>query len=247
MTTIIIGGSSGLGRAIAEQAAQQGKDIIISARDSVELNAVAQDLRLRFDTVCHVIPFDINAEDAALNGFVETCSKLLNDTIEIFICVGLASESDDFLNLDGIEIQRLCATNFIQVAKLLLLFIKSNLETAVKKSATVISSIAAPIPRSRNIIYAASKTALESFCRSLQHATQESGWHIAICRLGYVDTAMSFGQKLLLPVASPQVAAKAIMAGVKSHKRLFYVPRFWRLIVFLLTLMPWCIFKKLKF
>jgi short-subunit dehydrogenase len=256
MTSIIIGASSGLGRALAEEIAKQASHakttnttIIISARAEEDLAAVARSINLKYNVNCIVFPLDLAADDEALISYVKSIYSASNDHLDLYICAGQINEHDNFLELTPTILEQMVKMNFLQLAKLLLLFIQHQTSNLHKNKATIISSIAAPTPRRRNIAYTAAKKALESFCQSWQHAGPENtNWHIALCRLGYVDTAMNFGQKVLFPVASKESAAKNIIHIHKNtHQRLYYTPNFWFLIVSALRLTPWCIYKRLKF
>jgi NAD(P)-dependent dehydrogenase (short-subunit alcohol dehydrogenase family) len=60
------------------------------------------------------------------------------------------------------------------------------------------SSIAAA-PRGRNVVYGAAKAALEHYGRSLQHRLAGGPVRVQVYALGYVDTAMSAGQRSCSP------------------------------------------------
>ncbi len=59
---LITGGSSGLGRALAESFAQAGADVVVSARSAEVLESVAVQLR-RFGTRVMAIPADVTQQD----------------------------------------------------------------------------------------------------------------------------------------------------------------------------------------
>ena len=109
------------------------------------------------------------------------------------------------------------------------------------------TTIAAAAPRGKNAAYAAAKKALEFYCRALQHHFDGSRIRIQICAPGYVDTGMSFGLKLRLPVSSPEEIARFAINMTGQATRFSYCPRFWFWVTMLLKLLPWAIFKRLRF
>lgn len=64
---VVIGGSKGMGRAVAETAAQAGASVVVAARGRAELDAVARSI----GDAASAIPLDI-LDEAAVAGFFET-------------------------------------------------------------------------------------------------------------------------------------------------------------------------------
>ena len=91
------------------------------------------------------------------------------------------------------------------------------------------------------------KAALETYAKALRITLEPRGVRVFVVALGYVDTALSFGMRLLFPVADPAaVAAFVVRQGLrKSGKRHF--PAFWWGITTVLRLLPWFIYRRLSF
>jgi decaprenylphospho-beta-D-erythro-pentofuranosid-2-ulose 2-reductase len=109
------------------------------------------------------------------------------------------------------------------------------------------SSIAAAAPRGRNVVYGAAKAALEHYGRSLQHRLAGGPVRVQVYALGYVDTAMSAGQRLLLPRVDPNRIARTVADALGDDRRFTYLPRYWRAITFGLRHLPWPIYRRLNF
>lgn len=62
---------------------------------------------------------------------------------------------------------------------------------------------------------------------------------------GFVDTRMMVGKDSPLTV-SPEAAARDIYEGIKHRKDTVYVPWFWRIVMFVIDIIPERLFKKLK-
>jgi short-subunit dehydrogenase len=60
---------------------------------------------------------------------------------------------------------------------------------------------------------------------------------------GFVDTRMAAGNKFW--IASPQKAARQIVSAIRRRKRRVYVTRRWRLIAWLLQVVPDAVYAKL--
>ncbi len=109
------------------------------------------------------------------------------------------------------------------------------------------SSIAASVPRRRNMAYASAKAGLETYLRSLRHYFSGTKVIVQVFALGYVDTAMSFGQRLLFPRVSPQSVARRVLRTMGSDIGVVFYPRYWRCITALLRLLPWPLYRRLRF
>ncbi len=98
-----------------------------------------------------------------------------------------------------------------------------------------------------NIAYSSAKIALENYMLGFKHYYSETDLNFQIYRVGYMDTQMSFGKKLLFPVASVQNVSEYIISNRLKKKSLWYYPKFWTFVALILKLLPWFIYKKLKF
>ena len=109
-------------------------------------------------------------------------------------------------------------------------------------------SVAAARGRGRNVVYAASKRALESYFESLRHLGDARGLRVFFYVLGYMDTALAFGKKLPFPVADPAVVADRVVrdlrrgAGGARH-----LPGWWAPIGLVIRCLPWAVFRRMRF
>lgn len=239
---LIIGASSGVGRALGVELGKLGCSVTLAARDERDLTAIAQHVQLTSDVQAKPLLLDLEK------------SQDLNyqDFDAVFVTAGLSVSEDDINSLKPEQVnllfQRLVNINMSGPSQILLQSFLSFKPRAAKTYIGVCSTIAAPVPRSRNLIYAAAKNGLESMVRSLQHAAAGSGVTVQFFRLGYVDSSLSYGQKLLFPALSPeQVARKMIETSLKPTKRMVYAPFYWRFIILALKALPWAMYTKLRF
>jgi short-subunit dehydrogenase len=241
---VIIGASSGLGRALATTLAAQGIDLIVAARTERDLQALANDLAIRYKVAVKVLPVDSGKLDEARGkDFVEQCFQTFADIRQVYITAAMIH--DDDVGEESIQVlKQMQEVNFLGLSYLVVPFAKRLSST--ESNITVISSIATIRPRSRNVAYAASKIALEYYVRGLQHLYADKPIRLQIYRMGYMQTAMTAGKKLALPVADPHQVATYLFAHRRSSFRLRYYPRFWALVALILPLLPWAVYKKLK-
>ena len=94
MTYLLIGASSGLGRALADKLAKEKKNLIIVSRDDRDLTAMKSDLEIKYYIKVEKIALDFSSLE-------ELNHKLLKKNIfqnlnGILFPVGLLHEKDNF-------------------------------------------------------------------------------------------------------------------------------------------------------
>ena len=244
-SAVVIGASAGVGRALADALASRGYDLVLAARSRRDLTAVAQDIETRHGVRAYALELDLLAADTELDAWFRECGRVLPAPDAVLITVGDVDDDDDGVS-DHALTDRLVAVNFTGVARVARRFAQ-DFEARDHGTLVFFSSIAASTPRRRNVAYAAAKSALESYARSLQHRFAASAVRVQVYRLGYVDTAMTRGRRLLFPVARASRVADIVVDGLSQPRRFRYVPGYWAVIVFVLEHLPWPIYRRLEF
>jgi decaprenylphospho-beta-D-erythro-pentofuranosid-2-ulose 2-reductase len=242
---VVVGGSSGVGRALVSQLSTRGDAVLAVAREGRDLAALQSDCLVRLDAHVRIVPADLAAPNFDVAAFVRRCVDELGHVSHVFMPLGMIHAED--CGLPSAEVlESLAVVNYLRPAQLLGAFCQ-YFSTIGQGNAMVFTSIAADAPRGRNAAYASAKKGLEFYCRALQHHFAETKISIQICALGYVDTTMSFGAKLLFPAASPEEVAQFALRLSRTSRRFSYFPRFWLPIIMLLKALPWSLYKKLRF
>jgi decaprenylphospho-beta-D-erythro-pentofuranosid-2-ulose 2-reductase len=241
----VVGSSAGVGRALCEELVRSGYDLVVSARHADDLDALAADLSLRHSAAVTPIPVDLCWPADHLVHHVEDCFAALGDVDAVLVTAGAVSDRDDGTAPPEVAIT-LVKTNFLGVATLATAFVE-RFEAQGRGTIVLFSSVAAAAPRGRNVVYGAAKAALEHYGRSLQHRLAGRNVRVQIYALGYVDTAMAAGRRLLLPAADPHRIARTVVRSLERNRRFSYLPRYWRAVVFALRCLPWPIYRRLSF
>ncbi|MBQ0823539.1 SDR family NAD(P)-dependent oxidoreductase [Microvirga sp. HBU67558] len=244
MTAVILGATAGVGRALGRELARRGVDVLLIARDEQSLQAEAAHLRLMYGIRASIVVADGMRPQELDARLSEACSHL--DTIDALLCPIGASRSDDDGSQPLQETQSLIDTNFTAVVVATDVVLPAMIQA---KRGTIVgfSSIAATRGRSANVVYSASKRALESYFESMRHRLVDSGVRTTIYRLGYVATQQSYGKALLLPIATPEAVARTICDHLQKREGCITYPPFWLPIIRIIRVLPWPIFKKMKF
>lgn len=234
-----------MGRALVNRLCMSGDSVLAISRDRKDLEAIRGDCLVRYGATVHILAADVAEPGFDPQELVARCIAVLGTVSNVFLPIGSVHEKDLDVPPAGV-LESLTDVNYLRPAQLIGAFCEYFV-SAGQGRIMVFSSIAAAAPRSSNAAYASAKAALEFYCRALQHRFADSQIQIQICALGYVDTSMSFGRKLLFPVATAaEVASFALMMS-RKRTRFFYYPRFWRVVVTILKMTPWPIYKRLRF
>ncbi|HET9031399.1 MAG TPA: SDR family NAD(P)-dependent oxidoreductase [Dokdonella sp.] len=242
MTAIVVGASSGLGRALSLELARTGQALLLIASDARDLEALACDLRLRFKAVVETLAMDL-AATADPGGCVLQALAALPPPSALLLAVGM-SRSDDDGSLPVAAIGQLLAINLHAPLAIAHALLPGLLET--KGSIVGFGSIAAARGRSRNIVYAAAKRGLETFFESLRHRHSPVSLHVQFYRLGFLRSNLTYGMKLPLPAAEPDAVARKVVSRLARGSFDRYEPRWWGVIALLIRSLPWFAFRKMK-
>jgi short-subunit dehydrogenase len=241
---MILGATSSIARAVADQLAREGHPLYLAGRDLPELWRVASDLQIRHGVEVNVGVFD--ADDPSLHAaFIENAivrTKGLGGAVVAFGHLGDQTETEQTPQLAQATIMR----NF-SAAVSVLLHIANHLEESRTGFIVAISSVAGDRGRYTNYIYGSAKAGLSTFMQGLRSRLQKVGIPVLTVKPGFVDTAMTFGKEGMRKVATPELVGKRIVQAIKQRKDVVYVPGMWRWIMLVIKLVPEKMFKKLKF
>lgn len=227
---IIVGASSGIGAALARTLAANGYSLGLAARRTELLHELSNSL----PTHSLVRQIDISNTNEAMQQFHAVANEL-GDISLVIISSGIGHENQE---LAWALEEETIATNVMGFAAIANaateLFVRQGSGTLVG-----ISSIAAIRGNGGAPAYGASKAFVSNYLASLRHkfAKLRSPVVILDVQPGFVDTAMAKGEGLFW-VASPEKAAGQIVSAINRRKTHVYVTRRWRLIAWVLRLMP---------
>lgn len=183
----ITGASSGIGEAVALALAQQGAQLILSARRADELQRVATQTGLSASDLL-VLPMDMT-DTAGMAAHVETVRQRFGRIDYVFQNAGITQRSP-VADTDLSVYQRLMDVNFFGVVALT----KAVLPLMLAQGSghfVVTSSVAGKIGTKQRSGYCASKHALHGFFDALRAETHDSGLRVTLVCPGYIRTPIS--------------------------------------------------------
>ena len=233
---LVVGASSGIGAAVAQQLVADGYRVALVARRQAELYALCQQLNAGTDEpVAHAYTHDVRAYDQAPDVFSRIASDLSPLDLIIY-AAGMMTTGTTGAEFQGER--DMIETNVIGAMRWLGLG-ADYLQQQGKGTLVAISSVAGDRGRPGNGAYMASKAALSSYLDSLRFRLSSQGVRVVTVKPGYVATPMTAGRKLPKPLTlSPEVAARRIVRASESGRSVAYVPGYWRPIMWLVRHLP---------
>jgi short-subunit dehydrogenase len=235
-TAIIIGGSSGIGRALAVDLSRDGYRVGVVARRIDLLNQLQADLT----GPCVIKQVDVSQPDLAMP-IVRQLIEELGDVDLFIVSAGTGFENGPLAwepERDTIAVNVLGFAAMVNVAV-------AHLEARGSGHLVGISSLAALRGSRVAPAYSASKAFVSNYLQGVRYRVNKLKLPIAVTdvQAGFVDTPMAAGNRFWL--ASPQTAARQIVSAVRRKKSRVYVTRRWRLIAWLLRVVPDALYSKL--
>jgi short-subunit dehydrogenase len=227
---IVIGASSGIGRALAKVLAQNGYEVGLAARRLPLLVSLQQEI----GSQATIKQMDICDTERAIALFSELIQELGG------VDLAVISAGTGFLNPDlewSLEKRTIDVnvSGFTALADAAIqYFIKMGRGHLVG-----ISSLAALRGNDQAPAYNASKAYLSNYLQGLRYKVARLGLPITITDIqpGFVDTPMAQGPGLFW-VASTEKAARQIYEAIRRKRKQAYITRRWRLFAWFLKLAP---------
>jgi short-subunit dehydrogenase len=234
---IVIGATGGIGKSITEILIQNGYAVGVTGR-RVDMLQLLKEKNPNKIFYCEMDVQDVSAVEKICNELVHQLGGL--DLFIISAGIGDENKSLDF----SIE-NNIIKTNvqgFTCVSNWAMNYFKKQGHGHLVN----ISSIAGLIGNGEAPSYNATKAYQINYLEGLRlHAYKSSvDIHVTDVRPGFVDTDMAKGEGLFW-VAPVEKAAQQIFAAIKRKRKVVYITKRWRMIGFLLKIMPYSILKKL--
>lgn len=177
---LVTGASSGIGKAVAQECAKCGAQLVLTARNEERLKATLDSLEGEGHTM---VIADLTNQDelVALVGQLEPVDGVV-------LCAGINDKSIiKFLNQEHVD--KMLATNFISPVYLSQMLTKKK---KLNKEASIvfISSISAFYPSVSNAMYASSKAALSQFAKVLALELMPQKIRVNCIEPAFVETSM---------------------------------------------------------
>jgi decaprenylphospho-beta-D-erythro-pentofuranosid-2-ulose 2-reductase len=239
---LIVGATSAIAEACARLFAQSGDHLFLVARKKAQLDAIAEDLKIRGSPV--VLTYVMDANDFSAHGpMIEAATLALGKIDTVLIAHGTLSDQEACQQSVALTMEEI-KTNALSVIALLTL-IANRFERQQHGTIVVISSVAGERGRKNNYVYGSAKAMVTAFMSGLRQRMFQSNVSVVTIKPGFVATPMT--AKLDLPAlltSSPETVARGIERAIHKRKDVIYTPWFWSPIMQIIRGIPERVFKK---
>lgn len=223
---LITGASKGIGKAIAEELARKGKDVLLVARDAVMLQSVCSSIESSWKVKAFYLSVDLTAEGAARDVF-NWCQQN-NYVVDVLVNnagYGLSGPFEDYSLKEHQNMMHLNMNVVVELTYLFLPVLKQQPKSYILNIASSAAYQATPFLG----IYAASKSFVVLFSRALNVELKKSNVSVTCVSPGSTDTAFvdraKVGQKgrdlaRKVNMTPEQVARLAVEALYKGKTEL---------------------------
>jgi short-subunit dehydrogenase len=242
---ILVGASSGIGAALARRLAREDYTVACLARRADLLQALCTEINQASGEI-RAVPYthDITHYKVIPQLFKDIVTDFGGLDLFIF-CAGISLP----VGLENYDFEKDRATTEANyIGALAWLNPVAEMFQALKKGQIVgISSVAGERGRVGNPSYNASKAALSCYLEALRNRLTRHGVHVLTVKPGFVQTDMVKDTKKLFWVASPEQAAEDIWKAIHRRRQDIYIPARWRLVMFIIRIIPSVIFRRMSF
>lgn len=233
---VIVGASSGIGRALAKELAGDGYVLGLTGRRLEMLEAISAELPVP----SVVRRMDVTRAEQARRQLAELVDELGGiDLLVLNAGVGYNRPTWE-QERQTIEVNVLGFTALASWSMDYFLERESG-------HLVGISSISALRGVGVAAAYGASKSYVSKYLEAMRLRADAQGVDVAVTDVkpGFVDTPMTEGRTDMFWVAPVEIAARQIADAIRKRKRLVYVTRRWRLIAWLLKALPYPVLARL--
>jgi short-subunit dehydrogenase len=236
-TAIVFGATSGIGKSITELLVKDGFIVAITGRRLDKL----EELKTQYPNQIIIKQNDIQQVDEVETVF----NEVVNELGKVHLILHSSGVGEVNIDLDWSAENQTIQTNVVGATKIYglayNLFKKQQFGHLV-----AISSIASLRGNKDSPSYFASKAYQKSYLESLYIKTKtikSKRVFITDVRPGFIDTAMALGDDIFWMVTLEK-ATKQIYSAIKSKKKVAYISKRWRLVAWVLKIVPRRLLKK---
>lgn len=237
---IVVGGTGGIGEAIARQLKLNGCDVAVVGRNESKLDAISKALGLASD---RTFPFDILDFDHAQDALDAIVQKMGGLDLLVFAAGVMTAVGET--EYDTPKDKLIIDTNLTAAVA----WCNAAAKRFERSKAGTIIGIGSPSGdrgRRGNPAYGASKAGFETYLESLRNRLASANVSIVTAKPGPVRTPMTEAFGKLPGMIEPDLAAEIILKKSSRFSRVFYVPGKWWLASKIMRLIPSRIFRRMK-
>lgn len=246
MNIAILGGTRGMGRAVARRFAERGENIFLLGRHENDLEACIEDLRarspqaqMRGHAVC-----DLSSPQGFAEA-LEIADQALGGLECVVVTAGIFA-TQDALEEDSELTERLLTVDFTNTV----LFCEEARKRLLENGGghlCVFSSVAGERGRKPVVLYGASKAGLSRYLEGLDHKFRAEGLKVTTVKPGFVHTGMTAGLKPPPFAGDPDEVAAQVVPAIYRGAAVVYAPLAWQPVMAVIRHLPRFVMRRVGF
>lgn len=202
----IVGGSTGIGAALAEACLEEGYEVLASARNEERLSTFAKSIG------CQFMPMDVTDRQSCIAAWEAICQEGIPE--KVIISSGTHQEMP-VTEFNAENCESLMQVNYFGVVYLLEAILPTYLKSGGQIG--VIASLAGYRGLPYASSYGASKAAVINLCESLRVELENTKVDLRLINPGFVKTPLTDKNQFQMPsLISPEQAAAEIIKGING-------------------------------
>lgn len=248
LKVVVLGGTKGMGRALAREFTARGDRLHLLGRHADELARCAADLAARSpaqqETSVSYGLCDLERPDTFARAIADAASALGGfDTV--VITAGLFATQAQ-LEADPELTRRVLTVNFTHTV-LFCEQVRSYLLTHGGGTLCVFSSVAGDRGRKPVVLYGASKAGLSAYLEGLDHKFRAQGLVTVCVKPGFVRTGMTEGLPEPPFAGTPEQVARIVLRAIDRKAPVVYAPAMWALVMGVIRGLPRLVMRRVGF
>jgi decaprenylphospho-beta-D-erythro-pentofuranosid-2-ulose 2-reductase len=236
---LILGAGSDIGRAFSRVAAAAGCSLVFAARNSSQLDGLAQDLRTKHAAEVSLSDFDVLDTDGHA-AFLDRLPILP----DIVLCLVGFPGNQTSAEHNFPEAELIVRSNLIGPMSILT-EIADRMEKRGHGAIVGVTSVAGDRGRADNYFYGAAKAGLTTFLSGLRQRFGRTPIRVVTVKPGMVRTRMTAGRDEFL-MTTPDRIAPALFVACSKARGVVYLPWYWRPVMTVVRSIPESLFRRLS-
>lgn len=241
---VVLGATSGMGRALARAMAARGDRVFILGIDRGELERSANDLDVRGASKTGHFECDLLRPDTFAPA-LDAAEEALGGLDVVVVTAGLFA-TQEALEADPALAQRVLTADFTNTV-LFCEEAKKRLLARGGGTLCVFSSVAGERGRKPVILYGASKAGLSRYLEGLDHKHHGDGLRVVCVKPGFVKTGMTAGLKPPPFAGEPDEVAGRVLLAIDRGSPEVYAPFAWGPIMGVIRRLPRFVMRRIGF
>jgi decaprenylphospho-beta-D-erythro-pentofuranosid-2-ulose 2-reductase len=241
---VVVGGTSEIALAIVRELQSSApREVVLIGRDPRALERAVEGLTAAGCTSVSALELDASQTESH-ERIVEEAFRRLGGVDIAILAVGVLGERG------GLPDDVAGAIEVLQVnvvgAGSLLIQLARGLRDGGGGALVVLSSVAAERPRRGNVVYGASKAALDSLAQGLGDALYDDGVRVLVVRPGFVHTRMTRGLEPAPLASTAEGVATVVVRGLERGAHTVWAPHSLRWLMLIARMLPRALFRRMK-